>query len=173
MPIAFNSFMTAQITTFQLCEFSDVVSISNMLSLFSHMQLPPTTPVASTRFDIDLSGCGSTKGCFRSPRDCDVNDCDAVATWTPRGTNMNESRIEFELQTRDDWVALGFSDDTSMVRHFSDDTNMVQVRHFSDDNNMVRAQLHVIVTSMLCHVRLVHADLKLLNSLTCTCDLTM
>ena len=76
---------------------------------------------------------------------------------------MNESRIEFELQTRDDWVALGFSDDTSMVRHFSDDTNMV------------RAQLRVIVTSMLCHVQLVHVhvDLKLLNSLTCTCDLTV
>ena len=67
---------------------------------------------------------------------------------------MNETRIEFELQTRDDWVALGFSDDTSMVRHFSDDTNMVRhfsddtnmVRHFSDDTNMVR---HSWVTSIL------------------------
>ena len=116
-------------TDFLLLRTQDIVI--SMVYLFqsffccSLTQLPATTPVASTRFDIDLSGCGVTKGCFRSPRDCDVSDCDAVVTWTPR-TDASQTYIEFELQTRDDWVALGFSDDTNMVRHFSGDTNMVR-----------------------------------------------
>ena len=77
---------------------------------------PPTTPVARTDFDIDLSGCGSTKGCFRSPRDCNISHCDAVVTWTPRRTDTSQTYIEFEMQGRHNWLALAFSDDMTMVR---------------------------------------------------------
>ena len=63
---------------------------------------------------IDLSGCGTTKGCFREPSDCTGADCIAVVTWTPR-TDDAQTYIEFELQGRDNWVALGLSADTLMV----------------------------------------------------------
>ena len=63
---------------------------------------------------IDLSGCGTTKGCYRHPTTCTGADCTAVVTWTPR-TDDTQTYIEFELQGTDNWVALGLSYDNLMV----------------------------------------------------------
>ena len=84
-----------------------------MSCYFCTLQLPPTTTVSvlQSDFTIDLEVCGDTKGCYRTPSGCDVDDCDAVVTWTP----STETYIEFELQSKDEWMALGFSDDKEMV----------------------------------------------------------
>ena len=63
---------------------------------------------------IDLSTCGSTKGCYRYPEDCDIDTCTTVATWTP--VEDEETSVMFEMQGRDvGWVGLGFSADDMMV----------------------------------------------------------
>ena len=80
-------------------------------------QLAPTTPVAAGTINLNLAGCGSTKGCYRTPPGCGVNDCDAVATWTPLpDADTGQSYVMFEMQSSNRWMALGFSADESMVR---------------------------------------------------------
>ncbi|ELU05912.1 hypothetical protein CAPTEDRAFT_221980 [Capitella teleta] len=68
---------------------------------------------------IDLSACGTSKGCLTFPVGCTGAKCTKMATWTT-GTG---DTIEFELQTREDganWAALGLSksggmDDASVL----------------------------------------------------------
>lgn len=60
---------------------------------------------------IDLSGCGDTKGCYRSPKGCAEPACDIAVTWQDQG-----NIIEFEMSAdTDGWVAVGFSEDKKMV----------------------------------------------------------
>ena len=81
-----------------------------------HAQRAPTTPVIplADNFTLDLGGCGTTKGCYRRPSGCNGPNCDALVTWTPRADD-SQTYIEFELQGRDNWVALGLSRDDEMV----------------------------------------------------------
>lgn len=58
---------------------------------------------------LDLSGCGDTKGCYTRPSDC-TEDCDLAVTWIPNGNGF-----DFEMSSKADYVALGFSQDESMV----------------------------------------------------------
>lgn len=56
--------------------------------------------------------CERTKGCFRSPQSCTTSDnCDFLVTYRP----TNSTHVEFELSGRDDWIAVGFSNDRRMV----------------------------------------------------------
>ena len=60
---------------------------------------------------LDLSTCGSSKGCYRNPPDCNRETCEMVVTWKVKGDN-----VEFELSGKSDgWVAVGFSKDKFMV----------------------------------------------------------
>ncbi|XP_074641316.1 uncharacterized protein LOC141899062 [Tubulanus polymorphus] len=79
--------------------------------------LPTEPTVMSKTVDIDLSGCGTTKGCFRSPSGCVADQCEYVATYTNDATG---NAINFELGTRvpDGWpssyISIGFSDNKHM-----------------------------------------------------------
>ena len=71
---------------------------------------------------VDLSDCGTKKGCFRSPPGCAKQDCRHIVTWKP----IDEKEVEFEVDamlTKDEqdqnswvWTAVGFSYDKDMVR---------------------------------------------------------
>ena len=67
-------------------------------------------------FTIDLSQCGSSRGCFRRPSGCADDDCTVAASWTrPAGA----SYVEIELVGKQEgWIALGFSEDNRMVSTF-------------------------------------------------------
>lgn len=62
---------------------------------------------------LDLSACGMTKGCYRSPEDC-TDSCEYILTWTHNDTNM----VHFELQgTMNDgqlYIAMALSHDLFM-----------------------------------------------------------
>ena len=60
------------------------------------------------------AGCGSTKSCYRRPAACTGStDCDYFYSQRPVGNNL----VEIELVAKSDgWVAVGYSDDKSMVR---------------------------------------------------------
>ena len=61
--------------------------------------------------EIDMEGCGRSKGCYRNPQDCRESYCDLVVTWV-----NTEKDVHFELSgDTEGWVALGFSKDKKMV----------------------------------------------------------
>ncbi len=59
---------------------------------------------------LDLSTCGKSKGCYTKPNECTSN-CDVAVTWIKDGSNG----FKFEMSSKDDYVALGFSTDADMV----------------------------------------------------------
>jgi hypothetical protein len=64
---------------------------------------------------IDLSGCGSTKGCLRYPKGCTGADCEYLAAWAD-GTATTSITIEIQLQRSGDvWLAFGLSKTGKMV----------------------------------------------------------
>ena len=64
--------------------------------------------------NLDLSVCGMTKGCYRSPEHC-TDNCDYLLTWTRNRTDV----VHFELQgtMRDGqlYMAMALSKDLFMV----------------------------------------------------------
>ncbi len=75
-------------------------------------------PPSSSIGEIDMEGCGRSKGCYRNPEGCRESYCDLVITWV----NM-EKDVHFELSgDTEGWVALGFSKDKKMVRPWSFDS---------------------------------------------------
>ncbi|KAK7493237.1 hypothetical protein BaRGS_00015574, partial [Batillaria attramentaria] len=65
--------------------------------------------------DVDLSTCGSTKGCFLYPRYCSGSNCKAAATYWEDG-----DYFRFELTAEDStYVSIGFSDDVLMRTLFT------------------------------------------------------
>jgi hypothetical protein len=79
--------------------------------------LPPAPTIATLNPailpQIDFSGCGDTKACYRNPSDCNsASGCDYGLTAT---YNASTSTISFMLVSNSGgYVALGFSRDTSM-----------------------------------------------------------
>eukprot|EP00117_Sycon_ciliatum_P018782 scpid21150/ scgid1689/ Putative ferric-chelate reductase 1 len=60
---------------------------------------------------IDLSGCGSVKGCLRLPNGCDLDDCHTIYTQQVRV----EGYLDIELYSvQQGWVAVGFNDAAEM-----------------------------------------------------------
>ncbi|RDD38018.1 Ferric-chelate reductase 1 [Trichoplax sp. H2] len=80
---------------------------------------PPVTtsmPINTLIETISTAGCGTTKGCYRTPAGCSGQNCQYIATYAESGNN-----VVFELLYRPSlntgvnwWVALGISDDTKM-----------------------------------------------------------
>ena len=66
---------------------------------------------------IDPTECGKSKGCFRSPGQCVVNNCRYFLTWR---LNNSTGTVDFEYSAntteQTPWIALGFSNDTKMVK---------------------------------------------------------
>jgi hypothetical protein len=64
---------------------------------------------------LDLSACGAEKNCEKRPPNCKgILDCDTLVI----SKQLNDNQIEFEIfaaKSKQNYVALGFSDDTRMV----------------------------------------------------------
>ena len=64
--------------------------------------------------DVDVSGCGTIKACFRVPDGCTTN-CDYVLTWATA-----DQAVSFEMSatasSTNYWVAFGLSNDQTMVK---------------------------------------------------------
>ncbi|KAK2179661.1 hypothetical protein NP493_479g01042 [Ridgeia piscesae] len=62
--------------------------------------------------EIDLSRCGTSVGCLRSPDGCKDDACDVAALWSKGATG---NTIDFEITAKgNSYVAIGFSKDTDM-----------------------------------------------------------
>lgn len=79
--------------------------------------LPPEPPrkyIPAPIEGIDVSGCGSIKGCYRIPEGCVEEECEYIFTWREIGRKM---RFEMSAVTdgfNDRYVAVGLSADTYM-----------------------------------------------------------
>ena len=72
---------------------------------------------ASQAQDIDVTGCGKSKGCFRSPDGCEAANCKFLLTWNaPGGGNNVFFEMTAPVDSRNSWVAFGLSKDANMVR---------------------------------------------------------
>ena len=79
---------------------------------------------------MSLAGCGVTHGCFTYPPDCRIESCESVAQWQ----RPENGKVRVTLQTTNDWVALGFSNDAAMVRNtFCNMYQVYQVPHVHDN----------------------------------------
>lgn len=68
--------------------------------------------------EIDTSGCGDTKGCYREPQDCVYGtNCDVLVTWKDNGDHfLFETDYVIDSTFGDHfWSAVGFSYDQNMV----------------------------------------------------------
>ncbi|XP_045158667.2 putative ferric-chelate reductase 1 homolog [Mercenaria mercenaria] len=76
-------------------------------------ELPPKyilPPIAG----IDITGCGSTKGCYRVPEDCLEIECEYIFTWQDKGSYMVFEMSALTDGFNDRYFAVGFSDDIYM-----------------------------------------------------------
>ncbi len=93
-----------------------------------HAETPEVTPelitladhnnVFEDTIDIDISGCGDTKGCYWEPKDCVYGtNCDVLVTWKENGDHfLFETDYVIAAEFGDSfWSAVGFSQDTFMV----------------------------------------------------------
>lgn len=70
--------------------------------------------------NVDVSGCGQTKGCFKEPQDCDgaAASCEFLLTWRNDSSDA-AAAVVFEMSADVDsetpWIAFGLSMDTNMV----------------------------------------------------------
>ncbi|XP_015762635.1 PREDICTED: ferric-chelate reductase 1-like isoform X3 [Acropora digitifera] len=61
---------------------------------------------------FNTNGCGTSKGCFRSPEACTTSEnCDFLITYA----ETNSGTVEFELSGNGNWIAVGFSDNQLMA----------------------------------------------------------
>jgi len=68
--------------------------------------------------DIDVSGCGQSKGCFQSPDGCDAASCNFLLTWKDSGSDSVLFEMSAPVESRPPYVAFGLSQDDNMVtRH--------------------------------------------------------
>ena len=65
--------------------------------------------------DIDLSGCGQSKGCFREPVNCVAADCELLLTWSAAGSDAVRFEMMASVVSSSSWVAFGLSEDEKMV----------------------------------------------------------
>jgi len=68
--------------------------------------------------DIDISGCGQTKGCFRYPDGCNASACEFLLTWKDGGNDAVTFEMSAPVQSQTPWVAFGLSQDDQMVMHY-------------------------------------------------------
>ena len=59
------------------------VSVKDMANLGAPAVVP----------DMDLSDCGTAKGCFRSPPGCSKRECRHIVTWKV----IDDKEVEFEV----------------------------------------------------------------------------
>jgi len=65
--------------------------------------------------DIDVSGCGETKGCFQTPEGCDAASCEFLLTWTAAGDDSVFFEMSAPVDSQNSYVAFGLSQDALMV----------------------------------------------------------
>ena len=62
-------------------------------------------------WQIDKTGCGSTKGCFSLPSDCRGSvDCNFLFTYQVSGGN-----VVMEMSAKQRWVSVAFNEQQKMV----------------------------------------------------------
>lgn len=100
--------------TFWVKEKSDAVYDPNEIipTMAPSKYIPP--PITG----IDVTGCGSTKGCYRIPEDCQEIACDYIFTWTDKGTEMQFEMSALTDGFNDRYFAVGLSDDIYMGKDF-------------------------------------------------------
>lgn len=64
--------------------------------------------------DIDVSGCGETKGCFQTPEGCDAASCEFLLTWTAAGDDSVFFEMSAPVDSQNSYVAFGLSQDALM-----------------------------------------------------------
>lgn len=74
-----------------------------------YFQILPPIPA------IDVTGCGSTKGCYRLPEDCLEIECEYIFTWADKGNHMVFEMSALTDGFNDRYFAVGLSEDIYMV----------------------------------------------------------
>jgi len=65
--------------------------------------------------DVDSSGCGASKACFRVPDDCTTN-CDYIVTWANAADQVVSFEMSATASSDNYWVSVGLSHDQTMVQ---------------------------------------------------------
>ena len=97
--------------------FSDDGGISGVMLFSVHMLILQI----NCETDFNSAHCGVSIGCFRFPPACAFRDCDNFLMWNDTG----DDRVDFSLTAKigsdiagsNFWIAVGISNDTSMVKH--------------------------------------------------------
>ncbi|XP_072017628.1 uncharacterized protein [Amphiura filiformis] len=95
-----------------LTSFQDIVQMPPPPPMTTPPPMPMTAPPGYT--PISSEGCGTTKGCFRSPNTCtDGTNCDFFVSWVADQSGI----IMFEMTgtSSGTYIALGFSTSSSMA----------------------------------------------------------
>ena len=80
-----------------------------------------STSTAFNKLELNLEGCGTSKGCFRDPPGCDKEKCRHIVTWKAISTEEVEFEVDAFITKEEEatnpwvWTAVGFSYDINMV----------------------------------------------------------
>jgi len=86
--------------------------MSRLLQFISSILLSLLLSHKTCGISFNTNGCGTSKGCFRSPETCTTSEnCDFLITYAA----TNSGTVEFELSGIEDWIAVGFSDNQLMA----------------------------------------------------------
>ncbi|XP_044172751.1 DOMON domain-containing protein FRRS1L-like [Acropora millepora] len=86
--------------------------MSRLLQFISSILLSLLLSNKTYGISFNTNGCGTSKGCFRSPETCTTSEnCDFLITYAA----MNSGTVEFELSGNENWIAVGFSDNQEMA----------------------------------------------------------
>ena len=98
------------------CSLLTYFQVSTTTPGFTPAPTTPIPPSSGPGIDVDLTGCGRSKSCFREPADCALEECSHVITWK----KVDEDIVEFELSVsvtgEQSYTAIGFSPTQDMVR---------------------------------------------------------
>lgn len=104
--------------------------------------IPPPIP------RIDVTGCGSTKGCYRVPEDCVEIECEYIFTWKNKGALMEYEMSALTDGFNDRYFAVGFSEDIYMGKdmvfecvHNSSRENVEVFQSFNLEDEHVNVRL--------------------------------
>ncbi|XP_029198561.2 ferric-chelate reductase 1-like isoform X1 [Acropora millepora] len=86
--------------------------MSRLLQFISSILLSLLLSNKTYGISFNTNGCGTSKGCFRSPETCTTSEnCDFLITYAA----TNSGTVEFELSGNENWIAVGFSDNQEMA----------------------------------------------------------
>ncbi|KAK2150640.1 hypothetical protein LSH36_397g02007 [Paralvinella palmiformis] len=88
------------------------------------------TPIQASATGVDLSNCGMSKGCYRSPKEC-TDNCEYILTWTHNGTDLVQFELQGTMVNAEQYISMALSHDL-----FMDDDSVTECLYDVDSGSI-------------------------------------